>query len=238
MAVCSFDGNADMYGLGIRIGFYLQWFSGIMSSFLAPSEVEGLRFSNTFFIAATFLALLILTIQDVSSLHIVEVYIILLLTFGYFLFLVPLYLWRILIMSNANYDPTRWPRVKASGTYSVLSFLLLIAVASYQLWFWFARVPDLNGQDCEEFGFFFARVRLNTKWFEILNIVFYFLLLLNSFVMLSIRALVDWFKKVEREELPQLTYLAFTLTTNGTHADRLTALNAEKLFDPHKGPLT
>jgi len=200
MAVCSFDGNTDMYGLGIRIGFYLQWFSSILSSSLAPSEVEGLRYSNSFFIAATFLALLILSIQDVSSLQVVEVYIILLLTFGFFLFMVPLYFWRILTKSNPKYDPTRWPRVEISSTYSVIQFLLLVAVASYQLWFWFARVSELDRQDCEEFGFFFTRVRLNAKWFQILNIVFHFLLLLFCFIMLSIRVLVDWFKILKREE--------------------------------------
>ncbi|TKA66540.1 hypothetical protein B0A49_10482 [Cryomyces minteri] len=104
MAVCTFDGNSDMYGLGIRIGFYLQWYSGILASILAPSELPGLRFAKALFIAATFLALLILTIQNPLGLQVAEVYIILLLTFGSYLFFVPferqfqtLHRWEVLI---------------------------------------------------------------------------------------------------------------------------------------------
>ena len=82
MVVGSFDGNTDMYGLGIRIGFYLQWYAGGFASWLALSEVVELRLTNSVFIAATFLALLIQVILDVSNLQVVEVYIILLLTFG------------------------------------------------------------------------------------------------------------------------------------------------------------
>jgi hypothetical protein len=50
-----------MYGLGIRIGFYLQWYSAIVASWIAPSEINSLRFTNSLFIAATFLALVIQT---------------------------------------------------------------------------------------------------------------------------------------------------------------------------------
>ena len=88
MVVYSFDRNTDMYGLGIRIGFYLQWYAGDFASWLALSEVVELRLTNSVFITATLLALLIQVILDVSNLQVFEVYIILLLTFGYYLFFV------------------------------------------------------------------------------------------------------------------------------------------------------
>lgn len=74
-----------MYGLGNRIGFYLKWFTGDLASWIARSEVNGIRLTNSVFIAATFLAIVIRTSLNVSKLQVVEVYIILLLTFGYYL---------------------------------------------------------------------------------------------------------------------------------------------------------
>ena len=205
MAVCAIDGNTDMYGIGIRIGFYLQWYGGIFASWLAPSEVPGLRLTISIFIAATFLALLIQIIRDVSSLEVVEVYIILLLTFGYYLFLVPLYIWRVLTRCNPSLDPSRYPRVGAGAVYSVLSFLLLVAVSSFQLWFWFARVPTLNNRSCEEYGFFFAKVRMNEKVFMTVNIVLFFLLFVFCGVILLI-SLGKRMKLVEEPEDPELGY--------------------------------
>ena len=205
MAVCSFAGNTDMYGLGIRIGFYLQWYSGELAARLAPSEVTGIRLTISLFIAATFLALLIQVILDVSNLQVVEVYIILLLTFGYYLFLVPLYAWRLLTGYNPAFDPFRFAHVRPGKVYSVLNFLLLVAVASFQLWFWFARVPQLDRQACQEYGFFFAKIRLNKKGFEVLNILFYFLLLLSCAIVLSMTALKRA-KLVAEMSTPDLRY--------------------------------
>jgi hypothetical protein len=91
MSACTITGNPDMYGLGIRIGFYMQWYGAILAAWIAPSEVPGLRFWNPLFIAATFLALLIQTVE--KTLHPVEIYTILLLTFGGYFHFVPLYIW-------------------------------------------------------------------------------------------------------------------------------------------------
>jgi hypothetical protein len=48
-----------MYGLGIRIGFYMQCYGTILASWLAPPEVPNLRLTNRFFITATSIALAI-----------------------------------------------------------------------------------------------------------------------------------------------------------------------------------
>ena len=84
MASCSLDGSSDMYGLGIRLGFCLQLYSSILASWLAPSEIEGLRFTNSLFVALMFLALIISIANDASSLQLVDIYVTLLLTFGYY----------------------------------------------------------------------------------------------------------------------------------------------------------
>lgn len=209
-----------MYGLGIRLGFYLQWFSSILANWLVPAksrdhrkehlmkdEIRGLRFSNNVFAAATFLALLILIIGNLSSLQIVEIHLVLLLTFGYSLAFVPIYLWRLLTLCNPNWDPTRWPIIRPSPVETALSFLLIIGVSSFQLWFWFARVPQLNGQTCQEYGFLLAKVRLNQPAMQVINILLYFAVLLSCVTMLLIgawrRTLAGFGVPTVKRELPQ-----------------------------------
>ena len=127
---CSVNGYADMYGLGIRTGFYLQWFGSIFADWVgAKAEALGLRFTNAFFVSATFLALLIQV--SLNTLTALDIYIVLLLTFGGYYYLVPLYIWRLLTGCDPFLDPTRWPRVKTSRPFSRLMFMLLVVVAAF-----------------------------------------------------------------------------------------------------------
>lgn len=216
MAPCTFSGNTDMYGLGIRLGFYFQWFCALLARLLVPTksrdhrkddpikgELTALRFSINVFAAATFLALVILIVRDVSSLQIVEIYIVLLLTFGYSLALVPIYLWRLLTLCSPRWDPTRWPIIRPSPVESFLSFLLITAVSFFQLWFWFARVPQLNSQDCQEYGFLLAKIGLNVPVMQVLHILLFFFVLLSCITMLLRLAAIHW-NILEEDAEPEL----------------------------------
>lgn len=185
MAPCTFEGNADMYGLGIRLGYYLQWYGGVFASLLAQEEVKGARFALALFIAATFLALVIQTSQ--GGLQVAEIYIILLLTFGAYIFLVPLFVWRLVTGCRPLWDPSRYPLVDPGPTHSDLHTPLLLAVAGYELWFWFARVPTLNSLNCQQYGFLFTKIRLNNQAFQIVNIILYFLLAVVVLLFFALR---------------------------------------------------
>jgi len=194
---CNFTGNSDMYGLGIRIGFYLQWFGTILASWIARGEVQGMRLSNSFFVAATFLALVIQTTKN--NLRPVETYIILLLTFGGYLYFVPLYFWRLITGCAPQWDPSRFPKVENGRIFSVLNFLLLVSVSLFQLWFWFGRAehPGSDSNNCEEYGFFFARVPLDEKAFVVVNILFQFFLLFCclGMILIAYAKAVGWYKE-------------------------------------------
>lgn len=208
MADCSFDGNADMYGLGIRIGFYLQWFGTILASWIARSEVQGMRFSNSLFVSATFLALIVQVSQN--ALRPVEIYIVLLLMFGAYLYIVPLYIWRLVTWGRIRLDPSMFPRVKNSKIYSRLKFGLLVAVCGFQLWFWFRGVEDVAGaaEGCTEWGFLFTKIRLDGKPFRIVNEVLYSTLL--TFCLgelgITIAKRLKWIKEPKHEELRCVLY--------------------------------
>ncbi|KAK3201217.1 hypothetical protein GRF29_185g145086 [Pseudopithomyces chartarum] len=174
MAVCKIEGKSDMYGLGIRLGFYFLWYGAILARWLAPTEIKSLAYTNDVFVAATFLALIIATATDVYSLEPVETYIVLLLMFGTYLVLVPMYIWRLLSACDPYWDPTRYPRAKLGAMAANLSFFLLIGALVFQYWFWFDRVPDLDRRNCQQYAFVFSQVRLNSKASVVLHALMYF----------------------------------------------------------------
>lgn len=188
MAACERSGNSDMYGLGIRTGFYIQWFGIIAAPWMAEEEVQGLRFGNALFITATFLALVIQT--SLNALLAVDVYIVLLLTFGSFYWFVPLYLWRLIIGCNPLMDPSRWPLVPSSALYGVLSFALLVTVACYQLWFWTTGINTVQEAPtgCTDYGFLFAMTPLHNRGFIAFNVIFNIALLCIATAMLAFQA--------------------------------------------------
>lgn len=175
-----------MYGLGIRVGFYLQWYGAILASWLAPSEAVSLRVVNTLFISASFIALII----QRDGLQVIEIYIVLLLFFGSALYILPILLWRLLTCCNPLFDPTRFPLVKPPGKlFDFLYSLLIMAVLSFMLWFWTVRVPTLEGQLCERNGFIFTRIHLENYGFRVFHLVLCALLLAAVVVLAVLRFL-------------------------------------------------
>jgi hypothetical protein len=196
---CEISGNSDMYGLGIRIGFYLQWLSSPVAAWFAPDETSSLRTANAFFVTATFIGLIIET--ALNHLDVAEIYIILLLEFGaQYLWLVQI-LWRVATQFKADWDPTRFMRTPTPTKMFWFSYSLLqVAQIVFQLWFWIYKIPRTEN-NCQRFGFAFFRVGLTTKGFRILNITLMVALLVLTVVFFALHL-----RKLWREgKLPLLT---------------------------------
>jgi hypothetical protein len=199
-STCSIEGNADMYGLGIRLGFYMQWYGSILAEWLAPKEVPSLRDTNAFSITATFIALVILR----DALYVPEIYILLLLFFGstFYILLVALFrLALVALRSNSKYwDPTRYSASKPrKKTANLLWSLLLLGELSFLMWFWATRIPTLDTQACERYGFMFVKIRLNARGFFLFHII------ISSLLMMAILGLLIWSldsEEYEPEEVP------------------------------------
>lgn len=173
---CVLDGNADMYGLGIRLGFYLLWFSGILSNLLfIRDEITASRFALASLITATFIALIVQTVR--GSLTAVDIYIICLMSFGSNYFLIPTFLWRAATCFKPKLDPTRWTVVTHSEVFRLFSSILLMATSSFQTWFWVSGVFKL-GAGCQSYGFLFKKLPLSGPVIRYVNIAFLSLLLL------------------------------------------------------------
>lgn len=61
---CKFVGNSDFYGIGVRIGFYLLWFSGLLDFVLNPSSSTAIGDAQTIFDFANLVALIVLNGQQ------------------------------------------------------------------------------------------------------------------------------------------------------------------------------
>lgn len=87
-AICEDSkGNPDLYGLGIRIGIYLQWISSLLIQILVPSSTSDSLDVNSVFLLAVFVAILSATnSSDVQTiLGLIGAFVMLQMGFGYLL---------------------------------------------------------------------------------------------------------------------------------------------------------
>jgi hypothetical protein len=68
---CTFKGNSDFYGVGVRVGFYLTWISGLIAFVLNPEDLKGQADAQTVFLLANLIALIILQVQSAAETNVV-----------------------------------------------------------------------------------------------------------------------------------------------------------------------
>ena len=54
---CGFVGDNSTYGLGIRLGIYLQWIASSIAYHFVPEEAVTMRGVNTFFTLSNFIGM-------------------------------------------------------------------------------------------------------------------------------------------------------------------------------------
>ncbi|KAL7952093.1 hypothetical protein V8C42DRAFT_357128 [Trichoderma barbatum] len=175
MNSCRRDGRPDMYGLGIRLGIYLQWFGEILVEFFDEADVSDIRLLGLLLTGAIVLALLVSIVdQDVQA---ADIYITLQLAGGAYIFLIPVYIWRALTCCDKKWDPRKWTREIHMPVYSVSTMTLMAVVSALQLWFFSTYMPT-KGRQCEYYGFFFTKVRLDNAAFIVVNIALHIVVIL------------------------------------------------------------
>ncbi|MCJ1395507.1 hypothetical protein MMC18_008393 [Xylographa bjoerkii] len=105
-AVCSgIEGNSDFYGLGIRLGIYLQWISSLLTNILIPDEVSDSLDTNSIFLFAVFIAIANATTSS-EGLHPAEAFIMISMCFGYLFSVLSVSGLRIALLNDAyGLDP-------------------------------------------------------------------------------------------------------------------------------------
>ena len=149
---CGFQGNGDIYGLGIRVGIYLQWLASILQKqFLVRVNLglqRDLLDANSIFCLAIFVATILLSTGPVGPVYRVEVLIMLHIFFG------STYI--------VSYDHLIRDKRKKSVTVYGIAVLLYITcgMSAYAIWFWFGGLDGLLAAECGDYAFLFAKVAL------------------------------------------------------------------------------
>ena len=125
-ATCGgFSGNPDLYGLGIRLGIYLQWISSLLTNSLLPEGVSDSLDTNSIFLFAVFIAIAAATNAS-EGLRPVEAFIMLQLCFGYLLSVLSVSGLKLILLSDAHsLDPEHILSYLRQFSDSVQSFLHL-----------------------------------------------------------------------------------------------------------------
>ncbi|KAL8749023.1 MAG: hypothetical protein Q9184_006967 [Pyrenodesmia sp. 2 TL-2023] len=151
---CSHKGNPDFYGLGIRVGIYLQLITAILARYLRPSAVPENLSANAIFLLALFVAVAIATLS--TELRPEEVIIILQLCFGFIFSVLSL------LGSQVSLDRL-WLSKNGALHPSMASFTrltLTTAVCVYAVWFWYHGRSSLNPSSCPANIFFFTKASI------------------------------------------------------------------------------
>ncbi|KAH8802463.1 hypothetical protein F5884DRAFT_802110 [Xylogone sp. PMI_703] len=146
---CGFEGNSDIYGLGIRLGIYFGWISSCISFHGRFNErwSTGLVDVATIFEIAIFIATVVLATDLKSTVYSVELMLMTLIFFGDFYFVQIA-----AVLSYRNF----------SGMFSlaglILRFALCIAMLSFAVWLWFPGFDQFQQTPCGSYVFIFAKV--------------------------------------------------------------------------------
>jgi hypothetical protein len=156
---CGFDGNNDIYGLGVRIGIYLQLTTIVFSDNMYPPAIEANRNGNISFQVAMLAGLILVTQKPEVSLNALECYITLL-----------------FCLASAWTGSVRVPSYKGRVSSSCVKHygsnisgfseaFFGMAVCSYGIWISFAGLDHMPRTKCAEITFLFSRVEL-FGWFR------------------------------------------------------------------------
>lgn len=199
---CGYDGNPDLYGLGIRIGIYLQTTACTAAVLFGQDRLmTAISYGNGIFQFALVVSLLILTTTS-PEFQAVEAAIVVLLAIcssiqGFQPFPTPS-----LEDGTDHPRPSRLVRTQRWIVASGLPFFrqsMELILYSYSIWFWFVGLDRLAHSDsCTSFGFFFAPVDLY-GWFRTLGKIYIIAETANQ-IFMSIAWVKIMLRKPEAED--------------------------------------
>jgi hypothetical protein len=133
--LCGFAGNSDIYGLGIRLGVYLQWIATLISYQLLEDSIDSVTAANWVFLFATMIATLVITAARTSyKTYSAEIMIMLYIVVGELVVCI------LPVLSEGNSLPS------LLGVYG--SFSAFFAVFLFASWFWLKGVWMMSLTPC------------------------------------------------------------------------------------------
>ncbi|KAM5360844.1 hypothetical protein ACJZ2D_013473 [Fusarium nematophilum] len=182
--LCSPPGRPDIYGVGIRTSFYIQWLGSLLIEHVSEQHLPDMRFLSAFSSAAASTSLVIGVAQ--GKLQPLDIYLLLLLAMGFFLFFMPLHAWRLVTKCHPQLDPFFLTDEVHGQFWHVMTFVMLAANAAMGTWFYTAFMPQLD-RDCRDLVFVFGKVDLENRIYVVAAAVFYIgiLAVVGGYIFLS-----------------------------------------------------
>lgn len=144
---CGFQGNSDVYGLGIRIGLYTQSLAAWLGTFFVCREGLTLRSVNTLFAFAMLGGLFNLTANARTS-HAAE---------AFLLLQICLFSSYISFMESSAF--TKKKRQSSNQQVYGMTAVMWMSFA-YNVWFWWAGLDHFQRTPCGTFGFWYYKCNL------------------------------------------------------------------------------
>ena len=163
-ASCGFAGNSDIYGVGIRVGYYTQALAVYFSNIFLFSEAKSLRAVNSLFLLALSIVTVIYAYNGAST-HAIEVFI--LLQTGLCLGLVS-------IMEGTRYS---CKYIRTNKEALIIRTVLMNFGLLYNLYFWWWGLDSMEQTPCGTYVFYVVRAdiygptRTAMKIFAIIGLV-------------------------------------------------------------------
>ena len=144
---CGFTGNSDLYGIGIRLGYYTQALSVWFANYFVFSEARELRSVNLLFLVALFIALIWLSHQSQQT-YAIEVFLLLRLLFA---------TWYVGVLDRSRFS-------KKHGRKRIMRVVIrecaLLGMLSYTVWFAWIGLDRMEKTPCGTWIFFAAKLNL------------------------------------------------------------------------------
>ncbi|RGP67510.1 mitotic spindle assembly checkpoint mad2 [Fusarium longipes] len=168
--LCSLPGRPDIYGVGVRAAFYTQWLGTLIMEYISEDHLSDLRFISLFSSAAATISLVIGVAYNVLSP--LDIYFLLLFAMGFFLFLMPLCIWRVITRCQTHLDPFLLTNEVHGTFYYLVALTILTATVSMGTWYHTVFLPRLS-RNCRDVVFMVGKVNLESKGFVIVGAVLY-----------------------------------------------------------------
>ena len=160
---CGFVGNPDLYGIGIRLGYYTQVLSVWFANYFVSSEARELRSVNLLFLVALFVALVWLSHQAQQT-YAIEIFLLLRLLFA---------TWYVGVLDRSRFS-------KKHGRKRIMRVVIresaLLGMLSYTVWFAWVGLDRMEKTPCGTWIFFAAKLNLYGDYREAYKILSIFAL--------------------------------------------------------------
>ena len=165
-ATCPVTGNSDLYGLGIRIGIYLQMFTAQFSGYISQKKNEDDDVGQGVVVFTLSAAIVLLRLILRREIEPVEVF-------------------PILSLLLAQLGTCRVPYWRAQMTIFIYN-VCLVGILILFAWFWWHGMDTLPRSCGDDYAFFLKKVSI-WHWFRTLNKV------VSVFTMLVAPIVIIWY---------------------------------------------